>query len=99
MSSGVVVEGVVMASTTKVMSTATRCSSVGSLDFHVAYRPGVGDLVVVGVAAWYKELSVLEVRLRDEEVPLRWHRPHVGGSLRWRWVGLAAELAGEVAVA
>jgi hypothetical protein len=55
--------------------------------------------VVVGVAAWYKELSVLEVRLRDEEVPLRWHRPHVGGSLRWRWVGLAAELAGEVAVA
>ncbi|EEC66674.1 hypothetical protein OsI_32970 [Oryza sativa Indica Group] len=43
MSSGVVVEGVVMASTTKVMSTATRCSSVGSLDFHVAYRPGDMD--------------------------------------------------------
>jgi hypothetical protein len=47
-------------------------AAFGGVGVSGAAIAGVGDLVVVGVAAWYKE-----VRVRDEEVPLRWHRPHV----------------------
>ena len=35
-------------------------------------------LVVVSVTAWYKEVSMHEVRVQDEEVPIWWNRPHVG---------------------